>query len=243
MKKVTLPGPPRSWGNDEVTAFIDNARLNSFASYANLRSEYAKLSEIDAIFRKLVESLLNTKDWFAAFFLLRAHSAFLAGTHLGMSGQTAETYASLRLCLENALYGLYLSQNPGSRATWLRRHKSEEARQRVKSEFTNQKLFGHLRALDGKEAVVAKHLYERCIDYGAHPNERALTVSLKRETRADAVEFRVVYLSADSVVVRACLKTATQVGASVLGIFRLVFRGRFDLTGLTQALSRARQSL
>src|SRR5262245_51087760 len=94
MKKVTLPGPPRSWGNDEVTAFIDNARLNSFASYANLRSEYAKLSEIDAIFRKLVESLLNTKDWFAAFFLLRAHSAFLAGTHLGMSGQTAETYAS-----------------------------------------------------------------------------------------------------------------------------------------------------
>src|SRR5262245_46279549 len=159
MKNVTLPAPPGGWGGDEVTAFIDNARLNSFATYANLRAEYGKVSEVDIVFRKLVEYLFNTKDWFAAFFLLRAHSAFLAGGHLAMSGLAAETYASLRLCLENGLYGLYLSRNPGSRETWLRRHESEQAKQRVKSEFTIRNLFDTLRSLDNQEAAVAHQLY------------------------------------------------------------------------------------
>ncbi len=243
MKKVNLPAAPGGWGGDDVTAFIDNARLNSFATYTNLRPEYTKVAEIDVVFRKLVGYLLNTKDWFAAFFLLRAHSAFLAGSHLAMSGQAAETYASLRLCLENGLYGLYLSQHPGSRETWLRRHDSDQAKQRVRSEFTIRNLFDSLRGLETKEAAVAEQLYERCIDYGAHPNERALTVSLKQETGQDTVEFRVVYLTDDSVIFRACLKTAAQVGASVLGIFRLVFKERFELTGLTNELNRARQGL
>jgi len=124
---MDLPESPAGWGADDITSFIDNVRLNCFATYANLRQEYAKLAEVDTLFRRLVENLINTSDWFAAFFLLRAHSAFLAGTHLAMAGQTAETYASLRLCLENALYGLYLARNPDSRETWLRRHDCEQA--------------------------------------------------------------------------------------------------------------------
>src|SRR5258705_2470220 len=151
MKNITLPVPPGGWGADEITAFIDNARLNSFATYANLRPEYGKVAEIDVLFRKLADYLLNTKDWFAAFFLLRAHSAFLAGAHLAMSGQAAETYASLRLCLENGLYGFYLSRNPGSRETWLRRHDSEQAKKTVRGEFTIRNLFDALRGVDGKE--------------------------------------------------------------------------------------------
>jgi len=152
---VALPEPPKGWGTDEITGFIDNTRLNSFASYANLRSEYGKLAEVDGVFRKLVKNLINTKDWFAAFFLLRAHSAFLAGAHLGMSGQAAEAYASLRVCLENGLYGLYLSRNSASQETWLRRHDSEEAKRRVRSEFTIRSLFETLRGRDEGEATVA----------------------------------------------------------------------------------------
>ena len=240
---MNLPGPPGGCGADDITGFIDNTRLNCFATYANLRQEYAKLAEIDGVFRKLVENLINTRDWFAAFFLLRAHSAFLAGGHLGMSGQAAETYASLRLCLENGLYGLYLARNPGSRETWLRRHDSDQAKRRVKEEFTIRNLFNTLRGDDKREAEVAEELYERCIDYGAHPNERALTHSLQTEEGPDKVDLRIIYLSNDPLIFRACLKTAAQVGASVLGIFRLVFRERFDLTSLSEQLNRARQGL
>lgn len=240
---VTLPEPPWRWGTDEITGFIDNTRLNSFVTYAKFRSEYAKLVEVDGMFNKLIEHLINTRDSFAAFFLLRAHSAFLAGSHLAMSGQAAEAYASLRLCLENGLYGLYLSRNPASRETWLRRHDSEQAKRRVRNEFTIRNLFDTLCGCDRNEARLAEELYERCIDYGGHPNERALTQNLKTEIGPEVVIFQIVYLSDDPLVLHDCLRTAAQVGASVLGIFRLVFKERFDLTGLSDQLNRARQGL
>lgn len=240
---MTLPEPPRGWAADAITEFIDNAHLNSFATFANLRPEYAKVSEVDGVFRRLIDSLINTADWFAAFFLLRAHSAFLTASHLAMSGQAAETYASLRLCLENGLYGLYLSRNPASRETWLRRHDDETAKRRVRAEFTMRNLFDTLRVADANEARVAEELYERCIDYGAHPNERALTQSLRTETGPDVVNFQIIYLTADPLVFRVCLRSAAQVGVSVLGIFRLVFRERFDLTDLRDELTRARRGL
>jgi hypothetical protein len=240
---VKLPNPPNTWGTDNLTSFIDNTRLNCFATYANLRLEYSKLNEIDGIFRKLAENLLNTRDWFAAFFMLRAHSAFLAGSHLAMSGQAAEAYAALRLCIENGLYGLYLARNPASKETWLRRHDNPEAKRRVREEFTIRRLLDGLRACNDREATLAEQLYERCIDYGGHPNERALTQSLKTEAKETTINLQIIYLSADPDIIRQCLRTAAQVGVSVLGIFRLVFKERFDLTGLTDQLNQVKKGL
>jgi hypothetical protein len=240
---VKLPDPPKGWGADDLSGFIDNTRLNSFASYANLRVEYSKLNEIDGIFRKLAENLLNTRDWFAAFFMLRAHSAFLAGSHLAMSGQVVEAYAVLRLAIENALYGIYLSKNPTSQNTWLRRHDSVEAKRRVREEFTIRRLLETLKASSERQAEIAETLYERCIDYGGHPNERALTQGLKTEANETTVNLQIIYLSADSDVLRPCLKTAAQVGVTVLEIFRLIFKERFDLIGLTEKLKQAARGL
>lgn len=240
---MKLPDPPAGWGDDKITDFLDNARRNAFATYGNLRPEYARLAAIDSVFRKLIDSLLNTKDWFAAFFLLRAHSSFLGAAHLAMAGQAAEAYALLRLTLENALYGLYLAEFPASRETWLRRHDSAEANQKVRGEFTVRRLLDTLARRDAQEAKVEKELYDRCINYGAHPNERALTQSLRTTRGEDRVEVQVIYLTAETVMFQACLRTAAQVGVCALSIFRLVYKERFDLTGLTDELDRAKRGL
>ena len=70
-----------------------------------------------------------------------------------------------------------------------------------------------------------------------------MTQSLQMERGPDRVDFRIIYLSNDPLIFRDCLKTVAKVGASVLGIFRLVFRERFDLTDLSEQLNRARQGL
>ncbi len=119
---MSLLTPPPGWGKDELTKFMDVARGNTYATFHNLPSEYRKLADIDAAYRKAIDSLLNTKDWFAAFFLLKAHSSFMASTRVALTGQVSESYACLRLCLENSLYGLYLAKNPSSQETWLRKH-------------------------------------------------------------------------------------------------------------------------
>jgi hypothetical protein len=87
-----LPNPPDGWGQDEITKFLDTVRGNEYATFANIRPSVRHYVGIDKAFRKAIESLYNTKDWFAAFFLLRAHSNFLASVRLVMSGQVPETY-------------------------------------------------------------------------------------------------------------------------------------------------------
>ena len=240
---MPLPNPPNGWGADELTKFIDTARHNVYATFDNLKEEYAKLSAVDAALRKLMENLTNTKDWFAAFFVVRAHSAFLAGVHLAMAGQIPEAYACLRLTIEHMLYGFYLAKTPASRETWLRRHDDDDAKKKVRDEFKYRTLVDTLKAADATGGAVAELLYDRTIDYGAHPNERALMQTLKMEKGEDKDEFQIVYLSGDSLALRLVLKTAAQVGACTLGAFRLIYKERFDLLGLTDALHQLRQAL
>ncbi len=56
-------------------------------------------------------------------------------------------------------------------------------------------------------------------------------------------ELKVIYLMGDGAALRLCLKTAAQVGVCALGIFRLVFKERFDLVGLTNVLDQLRKDL
>jgi len=240
---MALPNPPPGWGNDEITKFFDVARGNTYATFANLQPEFQKLIGIDKAYRKLVDNLNQTKDWFAAFFVLRAHSNFLAGARLAASGQLPETYAALRSCLENGLYAVYIAKHPESRETWLRRHDDEAHKKSMREEFQLRKLLEFLASVDRKEGEVARTLYDRAIDYGAHPNERALMQTLQMNKGAGQIEFKVVYLGGDNVQLRLGLKSAAQVGVSVLGMLKLIYKERFDLISLTNDLDLLRQGL
>src|SRR5947207_1023426 len=132
---MALPDPPGNWGQDEISKFFDLARVNEYASFSNFREEVRRQFDIDQSYRKVISGLNHAKDWFAGFFVLRAHSNFLAACRLCWSGQIPECYAMLRSCLENALYGLYLARNPNSRETWLRRHDSDAHKKKVREEF------------------------------------------------------------------------------------------------------------
>ncbi|MEE8216023.1 MAG: hypothetical protein V3S77_04605, partial [Acidiferrobacterales bacterium] len=90
---MALPDPPDNWSSDEVTKFIDVARANEFATFANIKGEVQRLIDIDALYRKVIDALNHSKDWFAGFFILRAHANYLASCRMCWSGQIPECYA------------------------------------------------------------------------------------------------------------------------------------------------------
>jgi len=235
--------PPPNWSTDEVSKFIEASRVNKFATYANLKDEVHRLLDIDISYRKAIEGLNHSKEWFAGFFLLRAHSNFLAACRLSWSGQIPESYALLRSCLENALYGLYLARNPESRETWLRRHESDTAKRKVKNEFKIGVLLLLAKQVDPLEGEVAAALYEQTIDYGAHPNERALMQFVEITEAAGTVELKTIYLDGDSDKLRSSLKTLAQVGVCSLSLFRATYRERFDILGVTAAVDHLKKGL
>ena len=240
---MPLPTPPPNWEANEISKFFDAARANEFATFANKTDEVARLSDIDLGYRRAIDGVNHSTDWFAGFFLIRAHSNYLAACRLCWSAQIPESYALLRSCLESALYGLYLGKHPKSRETWLRRQDDPAAKQKVINEFRITKLLKLAAEEDAKEGAVAKRLYEQTIDLGAHPNELALMQTLKINKSADRIEFKSNYLDQDSVALSLALKTTAQVGVCALSLFRVIYPERFNIVGVTDLLHHVKQGL
>lgn len=240
---MALSNPPQGWGQDEITKFLDSVRGNSFATYEQLNPQFQKLIAIDGAYRTLQENLAHTREWFSGFFLLRAHSNLLAAISLASGGQFPESFAVLRSGLESGLYGLYLYRHPELRRPWLERHDSEEHKKIVRNEFKIGSMLDLLRSLDRSEGEVAQKLYDRTIDFGAHPNERALMGSLGIHEDPGNVHFTVNYAGGELIQFKASLKTIAQVGVCVLGMFKLVYRERYDLVGLSDTLRELRVGL
>jgi hypothetical protein len=222
---------------------MDRARNNIFASFDNLRDDYRRLSRIDRLYQDLIGYLYNTPEWFAGFFLLRAHSAFLASCRLSLSGQVAESYVVQRSCIEAGLYGLYMSRNRAKAAIWLDRHQNEESRSRCREEFKTRKLLACLRAESSQLGARISELYEHTIDFGAHPNERALMTNLNLAEGEEIVQFELQYLKVDNDWFPLCLRTTAKVGVRVLEIFERIYRNRMALTGLADRLDELKRDL
>jgi hypothetical protein len=185
----------------------------------------------------------RTQDWFASFFLFRAHSAYLAGTRLALSGQVPEAYMVLRGVLESALYGFYVARNSSVRETWLRRNEDKATKKRMRQDFKIANIFQILELEDQKLRKIAGDLYERTIDYGGHPNQQAFLSVMKQQSDESKITFQSAYMIGNEDALHLCLKSCAQIGICALSIFRLVFRERFDILGISQNLDEVKRGL
>jgi hypothetical protein len=242
MRKLPMP---QNWGYDRISNFIDTARQNTFATYDNLKKSWNLLERVNEAFWNFNNNLFNLRpeNAFTAFFSLKAHSSYLGAVRLSTSGQLSECYMVLRGCLENSLYGFYLYKKPDSIETWLRRHDDEENKKKVRREFRIDEMLKLLSLSDSKVGEISSNLYDFTIDYGGHPNERALTSNLLITDTKDKKRFQVQYLSGHSTEFDLCLRINAQVGVCSLLIFRLIYRERFDILGLSEHLLMLKREL
>lgn len=238
--------PPDGWASDPLSAFIETARQNTFATFENLKGSYNRLRDIDRLFVRATENLHGLRDdtdLLPATFLLRAHSAYRGACRLVLSGQLPEAYMVLRGGLENSLYGFFLHTHPEKAETWLRRSDDAASKQKVKDEFQIGPMLTLLDSKDTGTGKAVRGLYEQTIDYGAHPNELALTSNARTKMIDGGKRFELSYLTGDSTVLRLCLKTTAQVGVGSLTISRLIFRERFELLEIAFPLGAVSQGL
>lgn len=110
------------------------------------------------------------------FLSTNAFMIWTSGVRMAMSGHETAVYPLFRTALESACYALLITIKPELETVWSDRDTGEAARK------ASRKAFG------GAVSEVAKHLeteqlglggfvgslYETSIDYGAHPNTRAI---------------------------------------------------------------------
>ena len=238
---IETQSTPPDWGSDSLGEFLDAARHNMMATVANLRQQYDALATIDQLYCDVIDNLNPNLEFVSAFFLFRTHSSFRGAARLCLSGQVAEAYMVLRSCLESALYGLYVAGVTNRQEIWLHRHVDHASRQRVRNVFTTGNVLNHLKSIDAKTHDIARSLYEQTIDYGGHPNERAVLTQIKTESTDSRVAFTLEYFLCGDLPHQLSLKSAARIGICCLDIFYIVFRDRYRRLGIDERLDEIRQ--
>ena len=243
MGNVRRRQPAPRWGDDLLSKFIDDALANIFATFANKPAQYRHIVNIDSCFYKAASNLSNPTDLVAAFLLVRSHSAYRAACRLALSGQATESYVILRSCLECAIYALHINKNPPLAELWLRRHDDDVSLRAMRNEFEHKKVIRTLEKTDPKLYDAVASLYERTIDFGAHPNERAITGSIEIRHGANSKEYLPIYLHGDGLALEHALKMTAQCGLDSLLVFQCIYPERFALLGISENLHLLRQKL
>jgi hypothetical protein len=157
----------------------------------------------------------------------RSHSAFRAAAALGFGGALVEGMTVLRLSLEFAGYAALIADDPTLALPWFDRDTDAAAKKRVRDEFHGGRIKAALTRLDPQISAAYSELYERLIQFGAHPNEKSVTSSLTIEKGDGETKLNQVYLQGDGTALDHWLRTASQLGICTLKIFERIHHARF----------------
>lgn len=234
--------PPNGWGDDDLTRFIHTATENTYATFERKNPLFQVYVRIDSQFRSLVSARID--EPVPGFLLARTHSALLASIRMAMSGQAIETFVLSRCCLECALYALHCEGRDHVAEVWLRRHEDPDAMRACRAEFTFGKLIETADArLPAAVTRRLKELYQRSIDYGGHPNERAISVSMMVEEDATHKHYAQLYLAGDGALLNFALLSAADAGLTALEILFPAFKKRFELLNIDREMEDIRNHL
>ena len=174
---------------------------------------------------------------------MRSHSAFRAASRLAMSGQIPESYVMSRNCLEYSAYSLHISKSIDAEKIWCERHDSQTNKSRSRAEFGWGNVSRTLKESDPDLYNKASELYNSLIGHGAHPNEKAVTSSLRVPVTSRGYNLFQIYLDGNKEHISVGLKNTLSTGLCALYIFRLIWKERFDIVNLSTQLDEINRNL
>ena len=100
-----------------------------------------------------------------------------------------------------------------------------------------------VRAANREGAKVFQALYDRSIDFGGHPNERAVTGSMSLDQTGPSSNYQLLLLQGDGLPLDHALKSAAQAGVCALDILGDVFAARYELLGVRAKMAALKSGL
>ncbi|WHP81813.1 hypothetical protein MQ089_08315 [Edwardsiella anguillarum] len=127
----------------------------------------------------------------AATMLLATNSYMMLSNAVlqALSGHYVAVLPVGRAALESACYAYLTSSDKKNSEIWFNRDKSKTATSKCRDAFTIRAVTDKLRDTSPEMSDYLKQLYDSSIEYGAHPNIKAISHHL-RDSGMDSDEFR-----------------------------------------------------
>jgi hypothetical protein len=235
------PRPPE-WQRSLLFNFIEDCWNNSIATVGNKNVFASQLSTIDSIFDDFRQNpnMSAASQIVPALLFMRSFTSYRAAVMLATCLST-DAYPLLRSCLENAGYANLISTETSLSEGWLRRDENEVSKTLVRNKFKQSMVRNAIKASDERLSQIYQDLYERCIDFGAHPNEKAVTTNIVRES-LNSKTLQFTLLAGDSISLDHALRTTAQVGICSLKLMGLVFKKSYEGNGYAKRVNDIAQA-
>lgn len=236
---------PAGWRDASLFSFVEESWSNALATFHGMPEQSRRLELIDSIFVGFSRNgLTNLSNYFGALLFIRAHTAYRAAAGLALA-TPIKSYSVIRASLEYAGYALLCHKAPALTEVWLRRDENRESLMRVKREFIQARVRDAIKSLSDEIANRYQYLYDETISWGAHPNEKALTTSVRiiDEPAEKVKNLQVIVLPHGGNIHKLALRRCAQVGLCVLEIFALIYPERFQLLGIEDMFQEAGRGL
>lgn len=211
MTLVAPKEPPPHWASDSLTATLDMIRANEFASFVRKPERVVPLIEIDAILDRYSLLSVTKAQIVPKLLLLEGHAAFRFAAGLAMAGAHSGVYPLGRKVLECGAYALHVTASERYLDAWINRDDDEDARRACKTAFKFSKLQETLARVDADLLRVFDDLYNRTLDFGAHPNQAAIAFGI-HNMHPSTNDIGFTHLSDKDMNLDHLMKTTAQIG-------------------------------
>jgi hypothetical protein len=231
------PKPP-PWESDGFSQLFQLAQNNERINALNMPALFRHLGRgVDAL---MLTAEAVTKDDRAhllipRWLLVRGISSVLAGTRLGLSGQSLEAHAVLRVGIEQAWYALHIARDPSEdrRARlWMSREVSRTSLKEFKDEFKISAVRATHRSCDLASERNLHRIYARTIDFGGHPNPLGVLSAMNIHKAEKGTGYEVLLVSNEPNAVLLALQTTSGVAIGLLKVFQRIYPERFTIASL-----------
>ncbi|WP_270934335.1 hypothetical protein [Falsiroseomonas oryzae] len=236
------PAPP-NWGRDALTQWLDQVRGNQWATFARLPDTWARFSAIDGLFERMITDWRDPPDILAAHLFLRCYSAYRTAVAHASAGMAVETHLMCRALLECAGYAIHIMGDPERGVTLLNRSEPD-GEQRARDEFAAGRVRRSVATANAGMGERYKTLYGEAINFGAHPNEGAITGSMDITDGENGDRLmKQIMLHEPGPMFDFGLRRVMQSAVVALEIFSHVFPDRFALLGVDADLIHQQSGL
>lgn len=163
-----------------------NATRENLNDHAN---DYPQLMlmvlKMDEIFQDEIFSCEYDLNPVAGFLSMNSYMLLLSTVRQALSGHLVTVFPIVRTALESACYAYLIAHNEEMGKIWLNRHASENALQKCRKMFSVKKASNYLKSFSPEMAEYVMAHYEAAIDYGAHPNKKAVFSHLSDISEVD----------------------------------------------------------
>ncbi|MCJ8601071.1 hypothetical protein MWH03_00555 [Klebsiella pneumoniae] len=116
---------------------------------------------------------------------MNSYMMLSSAVHMALSGHQVAVLPVARNALESACYAFLTSSDEEMSAIWFNRDKSKTAAGKCRRNFTIGATEAKLKHISPDMADYVRSVYEATIEYGAHPNIKAISYHLSHQGEVD----------------------------------------------------------